>query len=104
MADGEHEDDEALVLEAANEAEVADAIAPQPRLVGDQRLAEAARIVVGGDALAQIPADGQLHGAIELAELLGGVEIELNRPGQARAPAPPASPAGLPVPGAPARD
>lgn len=84
MRDADHQDRDPLILDPGDYAVIADAPAPVAGMLADQRAADRARVVKGGDALFERLDDPRGHFAIELAQFLRGRRQELNRPGQAR--------------------
>lgn len=82
MRDQEHKHYFRIVLNVANDAMVADAVAPKLLLRASQRFAQATRIFRAGDAIAKIGDDAPLNRTIELRELPLGVAIDANFPGQ----------------------
>jgi hypothetical protein len=67
MADLDDEDDDALVLDAANDPIVADPIAPISRLRPLERMADGSRIIEHGDMPLQV-----------IANSIGGLMIQLS--------------------------
>src|SRR6266852_6953423 len=83
MADGHDEDDELGLLKLADDAIVAQAIAPQTELAVAKRLAKRARVLRLADALFHEVENFALYLMIEFLEVLDRGLIVLNRPGQA---------------------
>src|SRR5215204_2543648 len=82
MAEAKDQHDQAIVLERHDEPVVADPAAPKPGELAGEGLAEPAWIGWRGDALAQIAQDRPPRRLAELAQLLGGIAIELDAPAQ----------------------
>ncbi|MBA4799275.1 MAG: hypothetical protein H2043_17900 [Rhizobiales bacterium] len=87
MADLDHEHDEFAVLDIADDALVANCVAPiGTKLAAMKRIAKASRVVVGSKAFFKKLFDAALDDGVEfLDRFLNGLTI-LNRPGHARTP------------------
>lgn len=74
MADAQNEDDQLFILDFADDAVVADAVAPEAAEFGALKgLGEATRIFEFGDALVQKPEDSPRYCAIQhVQSLIGG--------------------------------
>src|SRR5260370_42451123 len=83
MADGYDEDDEVGLLKLADDAIVAQAIAPQTELAVAKRLAKGARVLRLADAFFHEVENFALNLMIEFLEVLDGALIVLNRPSRA---------------------
>ena len=65
VADRQGEDDEAAILNVADDPVVADPIAPQPELAAFQGLAEVSRVLATLDAIIQPVEKATAHGRVE---------------------------------------
>src|SRR5688500_9414693 len=81
VADRYHQHDEPIVLNGRDDAVIADAIAPEPFAIAGQGMAEEARIIATGDALAQELQHAPLRLDAELAKVANGGALEFDPPG-----------------------
>lgn len=88
MGDFDHHDGDARVLDAADRAVVADAVAPEAGPTADHRLAEGARVAVALQVALQGADDPHGGGSVDLLELLLRAGLVFNRPDRAHAASP----------------
>jgi hypothetical protein len=81
VTDLNHEHDDALIFNTANQSVVLYAIAPQASQVAAQRFAESPGVLSYGDAFTQIAQDGLLDFGVEFAQLAPSTVIEFDGPG-----------------------
>ena len=84
VRDPEHQHDQPLVLDVADDPVVADPVAPQSPERMAERSAETAGIVIRLDPFGEVAKDRTLHGAIEPPQLPSGALVPLNAPCQRR--------------------
>src|SRR6478672_3455081 len=84
VADGHDQHHEPVILDCRYNPVIADAVAPKSFAVASQGVAETARIVTAGDALAQIAQHTPLTVQAELAQVADGGAIELDPPDRRR--------------------
>ena len=80
MTDLQPQDDEAVILEAADEPIVSDPVTPQAGEVPAQRLSKLSGVFRPGNSLPQIAEDLLLCLGCQLAQFSAGTVIEFNRP------------------------
>jgi len=80
MTDLEHQHDDTLFFDAADDAVVFYAVAPEASQVVPERLAESSWIFVCGDSLAKIAQESLLRFAVEFSQLAAGAIVEFNSP------------------------
>lgn len=89
VADLDHQDAQHRVLDVADEAIVAHAVAPElAELRPGQRLAQSAGIVLDGEAIPKEVGESPGFVPVELAELFRGRRCQPNPPSQGLAPLP----------------
>lgn len=80
VADFEHQNDQPVLLDAADQAVVAYSITPQAGEMQAQRLADVLGIFHDGDAFAQVTENGFLNLGVEFAKLAARAVVELDCP------------------------
>jgi hypothetical protein len=86
MPDPDYIDNDSFILDAADEAIVAQAVFPQPGQLAAQRRTETPGILAGGDPFAQVAHDAALGFTVDFFQIVFDLGIELNLPGQAASP------------------
>ncbi len=86
VPDGDDKHDQPVVFEATDDTVVLNPKAPEVREVVAQGVAQGARIGCGCDPIDEVPSYSFLDRFVELREIAFGFLVELNRPGQDRAP------------------
>jgi hypothetical protein len=81
MPNPEHQHNQTVFFQAADEAVVTDPVTPEPGKFHPQRFSESPRVVRAGNAFPQVAQDGLLGFCVEFAQLTPGAVVELNRPG-----------------------
>jgi hypothetical protein len=82
VPDGDHEHDEAIVLNRGDDPEIADAISPKTLQIVCQRVSETARVLVGRNSLTQIAENLSLGLNVKFTQIARGVPVEFNAPGR----------------------
>jgi hypothetical protein len=80
VADLEHQNNQTIFFEAANQTVIAHPVAPQTSELHPQRFAENSGILRAGNSFPQITEDGLLNCCVELAQLSPGAVVELDCP------------------------
>jgi len=80
VTDFDHEYEQPVLLDAADQAVVSHTVAPKTGQILSQRLAKLPRIFRAGDAFAQVAEDGLLRGDAQFAQLAAGAVVKFYRP------------------------
>lgn len=78
----DNQDGQSVILDAADYPVIADPVSPEADLVAGECLAEAAWVLLTLDALPKVAEYLPLDGLIQPPQILQGLDLKLNAPGQ----------------------